>query len=147
MKHFGSNVMIAAHSQAHITRIFETMDLNHDGKITLDEFVTYCTTQEGVRQSLTVFFRFFPIPFFFLKLRLAYIFFVIFLLLCTVWWHLKLDRVSKDIFSTLKLSSGVSFINRFVQSATNGLVNSILALRVLFSFTNKIMPNYTSGNN
>jgi Ca2+-binding EF-hand superfamily protein len=42
-------------SQAHINRIFETMDLNKDGKVTLDEFVTYCTTQEGVRQSLMVF--------------------------------------------------------------------------------------------
>ena len=42
-------------SQAHVSKIFETMDLNHDGKITLDEFVTYCTTKEDVRQSLTVF--------------------------------------------------------------------------------------------
>jgi hypothetical protein len=41
-------------SQAHVTRIFETMDTNHDGKVTLDEFVNYCTTQESVRQSLTV---------------------------------------------------------------------------------------------
>ena len=89
----------------------------------------------------------FQFRFFFWNWDSRTIFFVIFLLLCTVWWHLKLDRVSKDIFSTLKLSSGVSFINRFVQSATNGLVNSILALNVLFSFTNKIMPNYTSGNN
>jgi len=39
-------------SQAHVTRIFETMDQNQDGKVTLEEFMAYCTTQKDVRQSL-----------------------------------------------------------------------------------------------
>jgi len=41
-------------SQAHVARIFEKMNLTNNGKVTLEEFITYCTTQKEVRQSLMV---------------------------------------------------------------------------------------------
>lgn len=41
-------------AKQHVNRVFETMDLNHDGYISVDEFVTYCTTQEEVKESMLV---------------------------------------------------------------------------------------------
>ena len=32
----------------------QTMDLNHDGEVTVDEFVHYCRSQQGIRESMTV---------------------------------------------------------------------------------------------
>ncbi len=52
-----TNAVGSKTSQAHVARIFETMDLNQDGKVTLEEFVTYCTTQKEVRQSLKVIYQ------------------------------------------------------------------------------------------
>ncbi|KXJ69413.1 hypothetical protein RP20_CCG027203, partial [Aedes albopictus] len=34
---------------------FEKMDRNCDGKITLDEFIECCTTDESIRRSIAVF--------------------------------------------------------------------------------------------
>lgn len=41
-----------AHSN--VDRIFETMDLNRDGLISMEEFVQYCTSTTEVRESLEV---------------------------------------------------------------------------------------------
>ncbi|GLH14807.1 Frequenin-1 [Gryllus bimaculatus] len=41
--------------QLHVEKIFKKLDLNHDGVITVDEFINYCTTDENIRKSLTVF--------------------------------------------------------------------------------------------
>ena len=30
------------------------MDLNHDGEITVDEFVHYCRSHQGIKESMTV---------------------------------------------------------------------------------------------
>ncbi|XP_055600024.1 Kv channel-interacting protein 4-like isoform X2 [Uranotaenia lowii] len=38
-----------------VERLFEKMDRNCDGKITLDEFIECCTTDESIRRSLAVF--------------------------------------------------------------------------------------------
>ena len=32
----------------------QTMDLNHDGEITVDEFVHYCRSNQGIEESMTV---------------------------------------------------------------------------------------------
>ena len=34
--------------------VAQTMDLNHDGEVTVDEFVHYCRSQQGIRESMTV---------------------------------------------------------------------------------------------
>lgn len=41
-------------ARKHVNRVFETMDLNQDGYISVDEFVQYCTSQQEVRDSMTV---------------------------------------------------------------------------------------------
>lgn len=41
-------------AHAHVEKIFQTMDLNHDGLISVDEFIQYCTSQQDVRNSLAV---------------------------------------------------------------------------------------------
>ncbi|XP_058451438.1 Kv channel-interacting protein 1-like [Malaya genurostris] len=38
-----------------VERLFEKMDRNCDGKITLDEFIECCTTDESIRRSIAVF--------------------------------------------------------------------------------------------
>ena len=50
----GGNNVGHMDSKLHVRRVFETMDLNHDGYISVDEFVTYCTSQQEVRESMTV---------------------------------------------------------------------------------------------
>ena len=41
-------------ARQHVNKVFETMDLNEDGYISVDEFLTYCTSQQEVKESLTV---------------------------------------------------------------------------------------------
>ena len=41
-------------ARQHVNKVFETMDLNQDGTISVDEFMTYCTSHQDVTQSLTV---------------------------------------------------------------------------------------------
>lgn len=38
---------------AHVDKIFETMDTNSDGKVTLEEFINYCNTNKSVRDSMS----------------------------------------------------------------------------------------------
>jgi len=40
-------------ARQHVNKVFETMDLNQDGTISVDEFMTYCTSHQDVTQSLT----------------------------------------------------------------------------------------------
>jgi len=40
-------------ARQHVNKVFETMDLNQDGTISMDEFMTYCTSHQDVTQSLT----------------------------------------------------------------------------------------------
>ncbi|XP_040572763.1 neuronal calcium sensor 1 isoform X2 [Lepeophtheirus salmonis] len=37
----------------HIEQVFDTMDLNSDGKITIEEFIIYCTSNQEVYESMT----------------------------------------------------------------------------------------------
>ncbi|XP_046384403.1 Kv channel-interacting protein 4-like [Ischnura elegans] len=39
----------------HVDRMFKKLDLNHDGVITVDEFIDYCSTNENIRSSFEVF--------------------------------------------------------------------------------------------
>ena len=41
-------------ARQHVNMVFETMDLDQDGFISVDEFLTYCTSQQEVKDSLTV---------------------------------------------------------------------------------------------
>ena len=38
---------------AHVNKIFDTMDTNNDGKVTLEEFINYCNTNQSVRDSMS----------------------------------------------------------------------------------------------
>lgn len=40
-------------ARQHVNKVFETMDLNQDGTISMDEFMTYCTSHQDVTQALT----------------------------------------------------------------------------------------------
>ncbi len=40
--------------RAHVDRLFETMDLNHDGQISMEEFIQYCSSQQEIKESMTV---------------------------------------------------------------------------------------------
>ena len=42
-------------ARQHVNKVFETMDLNQDGTISMDEFMAYCTSHQDVTESLTVF--------------------------------------------------------------------------------------------
>lgn len=42
-------------ARQHVNIVFDTMDLNQDGFITVDEFMTYCTSHQDVKESLSVF--------------------------------------------------------------------------------------------
>ena len=42
-------------ARKHVNKVFETMDLNQDGYISMDEFMTYCNSNQDVSRSLTVF--------------------------------------------------------------------------------------------
>ena len=50
----GSGNIGGQEARRHVNRVFETMDLNQDGFISVDEFVAYCTTQQEVKDSMTV---------------------------------------------------------------------------------------------
>ena len=41
-------------AREHVDKIFEDMDANADGKITMDEFVAYCNNNPEVRESMAV---------------------------------------------------------------------------------------------
>ena len=41
-------------SHARVNQIFETMDLNRDGLISMEEFLAYCNTSKDVRDSMMV---------------------------------------------------------------------------------------------
>ena len=41
-------------ARQHVDKVFETMDLNQDGTISVDEFMIYCTSHQDVAESLTV---------------------------------------------------------------------------------------------
>lgn len=38
---------------AHVNKVFDTMDTNCDGKVTLEEFINYCNTNRSVRDSMS----------------------------------------------------------------------------------------------
>ena len=38
---------------AHVNKIFDTMDTNNGGKVTLEEFINYCNTNQSVRDSMS----------------------------------------------------------------------------------------------
>jgi len=40
-------------ARQHVNKVFETMDLNQDGTISMEEFMTYCTSHQDVTESLT----------------------------------------------------------------------------------------------
>lgn len=40
-------------ARQHVNKVFETMDLNQDGTISMDEFMAYCTSHQDVTESLT----------------------------------------------------------------------------------------------
>ena len=40
--------------RGHVDKVFETMDTNSDGQITIEEFVNYCNTHTEVRESMSV---------------------------------------------------------------------------------------------
>ena len=42
-------------ARQHVNKVFETMDLNQDGTISMEEFMAYCTSHQDVTESLTVF--------------------------------------------------------------------------------------------
>ena len=42
-------------ARQHVNKVFDMMDLDQDGMISIDEFLAYCTTHQDVAQSLTVF--------------------------------------------------------------------------------------------
>jgi len=41
-------------TQANVCKVFKSMDINQDRKVSLDEFIKYCTTHKDARQSLKV---------------------------------------------------------------------------------------------
>ena len=48
-------------ARQHVNKVFDMMDLDQDGMISIDEFLAYCTTHQDVAQSLTVFTFFFTV--------------------------------------------------------------------------------------
>ena len=42
-------------AKEHVDKVFETMDSNQDGKVTIEEFLVYCNSNQTCRESLTVF--------------------------------------------------------------------------------------------
>ncbi|XP_046382305.1 serine/arginine repetitive matrix protein 1-like [Ischnura elegans] len=58
--HRGSNALEGEASvpetpNDHVDRMFKKLDLNHDGVITVDEFIDYCSTNDNIRSSFAVF--------------------------------------------------------------------------------------------
>lgn len=39
-------------TKAHVNNVFDLMDTNCDGKVTMEEFVHYCNTHRNVRESI-----------------------------------------------------------------------------------------------
>lgn len=50
----GNSGNTQAEKEARISEIFDTMDLNHDGKITIEEFLNYCANHREISDSMTV---------------------------------------------------------------------------------------------
>jgi len=42
-------------AKEHVDKVFETMDTNQDGKVTIEEFIVYCNSNRTCRESLAVF--------------------------------------------------------------------------------------------
>ena len=42
-------------AKEHVDKVFETMDANQDGKVTIEEFIVYCNSNRTCRESLAVF--------------------------------------------------------------------------------------------
>lgn len=42
-------------ARQHVNKVFETMDLNQDGTISMEEFMSYCTSHQEITESICVF--------------------------------------------------------------------------------------------
>lgn len=50
----GTGAVGNINARQHVDKVFEDMDLNQDGTISVDEFLIYCTSHQDVAESLTV---------------------------------------------------------------------------------------------
>ncbi len=51
----GENSQTPSHldtARVHVNKVFDMMDTNADGKVTMEEFVQYCNSHRAVRESI-----------------------------------------------------------------------------------------------